>query len=47
MSVATLLALDVNALLGRFDPEAGTLSGATRVERHLSDLKGIFLDETA
>jgi len=47
MSAATLLDLDVNALLGRFDPEAGTLAGATRVERRLSDLKGIFLDVKA
>ena len=47
MSAATLLTLDVNALLGRFDPEAGTLAGARRVERCLSDLKGVFLDETA
>ncbi|HEY6047759.1 MAG TPA: glucose-6-phosphate isomerase family protein [Sphingomicrobium sp.] len=47
MSAATLLDLDVNALLGRFDAEAGTLTGATRIERRLSDLKGVFLDETA
>ena len=47
MSAATLLDLDVNALLGRFDPEAGTLEGAKRVERRLSDLKGVFLDEAA
>ena len=47
MSAATLLDLDVNALLGRFDPEAGTLAGGRRVERRLSDLKGVFLDETA
>ena len=47
MSAATLLDLDVNALLGRFDAEAGTLAGASRVERRLSDLKGVFLDEAA
>ena len=47
MSAATLPDLDVNALLARFDPEAGTLAGAARVERRLSDLKGIFLDEKA
>ena len=47
MSAATLLALDLNALLGRFDPEAGTLEGGARVERRLSDLKGVFLDEAA
>ena len=47
MSAATLLDLNVNALLGRFDPEAGTLTGASRVERHLSDLNGVFLDEDA
>jgi glucose-6-phosphate isomerase len=47
MSAATLLDLDVNALLGRFDPEAGTLAGARRVERRLSDLKGVFVDDTA
>ena len=47
MSAATLLTLDANALLGRFDPEVGTLAGASRVERRLSDLKGVFLDETA
>jgi len=45
--MGSLLALDVNALLGRFDPEAGTLAGAKRVERRLSDLKGVFLDEVA
>ena len=45
--MSSLLALDVNALLGRFDPEAGTLAGAKRVERRLSDLKGVFLDEVA
>ena len=47
MSAATLLDLDVNALLGRFNPNAGTLAGARRVERRLSDLKGVFLDESA
>jgi glucose-6-phosphate isomerase len=47
MSATTLLSLDVNALLGRFDPEAGTLEGASRVERRLSDLRGVFLDEAA
>jgi glucose-6-phosphate isomerase len=47
MSAATLLGLDVNALLGRFDPETGTLAGGKRVERRLSDLEGIFLDEAA
>ena len=47
MSAATLLSIDVNALLGRFDPEAGTLEGGARVERRLSDLKGVFLDEAA
>jgi glucose-6-phosphate isomerase len=47
MSAATLLDLDVNALLGRFDAEAGTLAGATRVDRRLTDLEGVFLDETA
>ena len=47
MSAATLLNLDVNTLLGRFDPKEGTLAGAARVERRLSDLKGVFLDETA
>jgi len=47
MSAASLLDLDANALLGRFDPEAGTLAGARRVERRLSDLKGVFLDEAA
>jgi glucose-6-phosphate isomerase len=47
MSAATLLDLNVDALLGRFDPQAGTLAGAKRVERRLSDLKGAFLDEAA
>jgi glucose-6-phosphate isomerase, archaeal len=47
MSAATLLDLDVNALLGRFDADTGTLAGGTRVERRLSDLKGVFLDEAA
>ena len=47
MSAATLLTLDMNALLGRFNPETGTLAGGTRVERRLSDLKGVFLDQTA
>jgi glucose-6-phosphate isomerase, archaeal len=47
MSAATLLDLDVKALLGRFDPEAGTLAGGRRIERRLSDLKGVFLDEAA
>jgi len=45
--MSSLLALDVNALLGRFDPEAGTLAGGRRVERRLSDLEGVFLDEAA
>ncbi len=47
MSAATLQSLDINALLGRFDPAAGTIEGARRTERRLSDLAGIFLDQAA
>ena len=47
MSAATLQSLDINALLGRFDPVRGTIEGGRRTERRLSDLAGIFLDEAA
>lgn len=47
MSAATLQSLDINALFGRFDAIKGTIRGAQRTERHLSDLAGIFLDEVA
>jgi glucose-6-phosphate isomerase len=35
------------ALLSRFDPATGTLTGGTRVERRLSDIAGIFEDSEA
>jgi glucose-6-phosphate isomerase len=47
MSAATLGSLDLSLLLGRFDAQKGTIVGASRTERHLSDLDGIFLDESA
>lgn len=45
MSPATLRSLDMGALLGRFDPVAGTIDGAHRTERRLSELAGIFQNE--
>jgi len=47
MSAATLRSLDMSVLLGRFDAKTGTIEGARRTERRLSDLAGIFLDEAA
>ena len=47
MSAASLLSLDAGVLLGRFDAKKGTIAGANRTERRLSDLAGIFLDESA
>ncbi|HKD46732.1 MAG TPA: glucose-6-phosphate isomerase family protein [Rhizomicrobium sp.] len=47
MSAATLQSLATSVLLGRFDPVAGTIEGARRTERRLSDLSGMFLDEAA
>jgi glucose-6-phosphate isomerase len=47
MSAATLLSLDMAVLLARFDAAKGTIAGAHRIERRLSDLAGIFLDERA
>lgn len=47
MSAATLQSLDMSVLLGRFDAAMGTIEGARRTERRLSDLAGIFLDDGA
>jgi len=47
MSAATLQSLDLNILLARFDAKRGTIEGAHRVERRLSDLTGIFQDQQA
>lgn len=47
MSAATLRSLDMRVLLARFDAARGTIEGAHRTERRLSDLNGIFLDESA
>jgi len=47
MSAAQLRSLDLRALLARFDPAKGTLEGASRTERRLSDLKNVFLDGAA
>jgi glucose-6-phosphate isomerase, archaeal len=47
MSAATLGSLDIGALLARFDATKGTIEGARRTERRLSDLAGIFQDEAA
>ena len=47
MSASTLLSLDMNVLLARFDATKGTIAGARRAERRLSDLGGVFLDGPA
>ena len=47
MNAAALRSLDINLLLGRFDPVGGTIEGARRTERRLSDLAGIFQDEAS
>jgi glucose-6-phosphate isomerase len=47
MSVAPLRSLDMRALLARFDPTRGSLEGASRTERRLSDLKNVFRDGSA
>jgi len=47
MSAATLQSLATSVLLGHFDPVKGTIEGARRTERRLSDLAGIFLDGAA
>jgi len=47
MSAATLQSLDLRVLLARFDAQMGTIEGAHRVERRLSDLAGIFHDKEA
>src|SRR5437667_1345458 len=39
--------LDIDKLLTHFDPVAGTIAGAARTERRLSDLRGIFADTAA
>lgn len=39
--------LDLPDILTRFDPVAGTIEGAARTVRHLSDLRGIFADTDA
>lgn len=38
---------DLNDLLTRFDPTRGTMESGPRVERRLSDLRGIFADADA
>src|SRR4029077_19125409 len=47
MSAATLQSLDLSVLLARFDAKKGTIEGAHRTERRLSDLAGIFQDKGA
>ncbi|HXS07096.1 MAG TPA: glucose-6-phosphate isomerase family protein, partial [Rhizomicrobium sp.] len=47
MSAATLQSLDLSVLLARFDAKKGTIAGAHRTERRLSDLAGIFQDQQA
>lgn len=39
--------LSTERLLSQFDPETGTIVDLPMVRRHLSDLKGCFLDEGA
>ena len=47
MSAATLQSLDMAVLLARFDAARGTIAGAIRTERRLSDLTGVFANEAA
>lgn len=47
MSVASLRSLALDGILRRFNPFMGTIEGAKRTERFLSDLEGIFLDKSA
>ncbi len=39
--------LNLKSLLSTYDPVAGTIPGATPVNRHLSDLRGSFADTNA
>jgi glucose-6-phosphate isomerase, archaeal len=39
--------LKIERLVSRFDPATGAISGASSVERHLSDLRGCFADTAA
>ncbi len=39
--------LDLKSPLSTYDPVAGTIAGATTVNRHLSDLRGCFADTIA